>query len=449
VPGTRDAADGSSSSPPSPADPVDVFFEAGAGTASADSDADVLDMRPRLVAAIDIYKERMVRELAAVLTGETRTLLDGGTLLRVACVGGGAAVAVSEEERAYVTWATRAHGAVILLCTCGGRTGAESIEVREFVGVSSTCSHARALKASFEELACEVGVDGAAGLFEKYPALNNAAVAPSTECTVHLATKTATNMAAFAVLDQGAWAAVTVRRRLGKKKSNKRTQLRATCTRLSCAKENWWCAHAAAASLWSSEVQLAASIADGMGTGHLLPDALKNVRLPAGAPAKQSTTPSQKGAADAAFSDEKRWRNSRNLLPCEGEINDCLQFDKLAAAGRGGGAPAFLPDSLCEAKCFACGAAYNGMGIKNLGAVFHTLRGRISVSLRRWTCSCGKEVPYDGSRKAVFAPTSQTVSSRTFMDVMLQMVFTGHSTLSSAASVLCFLLESTVWGKPP
>jgi len=42
-----------------------------------------------------------------------------------------------------------------------------------------------------------------------------------------------------------------------------------------------------------------------------------------------------------------------------------LQFDKLAAAGGGGGAPAFLPDALCEAKCLACGTAYSSMGMKN------------------------------------------------------------------------------------
>jgi len=154
-------------------------------------------------------------------------------------------------------------------------------------------------------------------------------------------------------------------------------------------------------------------------------------------------SPSQQGAAEAAFSDETRWRNSRNLLPCEGEVDDCLLFDKVAAAGRSGGSPSFLPEVLCEAHCFACGALYNGVGVKNTGAVLHTLRGRISVSLRQWVCSCGKEVPYDGAHEALFASTSKTVFTRTFTDVMSQMVFTGHSTLSSAASVLCFLLEAT------
>ena len=425
VPGTRAAADGSSSSPPPPAAPFDAFGTAHDGTSSAGSDADTRDMSARVLGLIDLYKDRMVRELAAVWTGETRTMLDGGMLLRVACVAGGAAVAFSEGERAYVTWCTSVHGAVIYLCTCGGHGGAESIEVRSFVGTSSTCSHARALKASFDELALAVGVADDLGLIDAYPVLNNAAVEPSNECAVYLATKTATKMAVFAVLDQGAWAAVTVRRRLGKKsRSNKRTQLRAACTQVSCAKHHWWCPHASAASRWSTELRVAATLADGMG-GNALPDGLHDVLLPARAASMAPLSPSQQGAADAAFSDETRWRNSANLLPCEGEVDDCLLFDTLAAAGRSGGSPSFQPEVLCEVHCFACGAAYNGVGVKNTGAVLHTLRGRISVALRQWVCSCGKEVPYDKAHEALFASTSKTVFTRTFMDVMSQMVFTG------------------------
>jgi len=68
-------------------------------------------MSARVLGLIDMYKDRMVRELAAVLTGETRTMLDGGTLLRGACVAGGPAVALSEGEGAYMTWCTSVHGA--------------------------------------------------------------------------------------------------------------------------------------------------------------------------------------------------------------------------------------------------------------------------------------------------------------------------------------------------
>jgi len=68
----------------------------------------------------------------------------------------------------------------------------------------------------------------------------------------------------------------------------------------------------------------------------------------------------------------------------------------------------------------------------------------VAVLLRQWTCSCGELVPYDGAHDSVFSSSKETVFTRTFLDVMTQMVFTGHGTLSSAASVLCFLLESTM-----
>eukprot|EP00168_Porphyra_purpurea_P013729 TRINITY_DN3833_c0_g1_i3.p2 TRINITY_DN3833_c0_g1~~TRINITY_DN3833_c0_g1_i3.p2 ORF type:complete len:249 (+),score=58.79 TRINITY_DN3833_c0_g1_i3:782-1528(+) len=246
----------------------------------------------------------MVRELAAALMGEARANLYGGTLLRVACVAGGAAVALSKGERAYVACCTRAHGALIYLCTCWGRRGAGSIEVRSFVGASSTCIHARALQASFQQLAHAVGVVGDAELTVVYPVLDNAAVEASTECVAYLATKTATKMAVFAVRNQGAWAAVTVRRRLGKKtKNNKRTQLRAACTQVSCEKSHWWCVHASVASTWSTELRMAATLANVLG-GASQPDEFRHVRLPSSPPSRAPLTPSQQGAADAAFSDE-------------------------------------------------------------------------------------------------------------------------------------------------
>jgi len=175
-----------------------------------------------------------------------------------------------------------------------------------------------------------------------------------------------------------------------------------------------------------------------------LENPLKGVLLPTAPPVPQSGRSAAAQAAEwAAFSDESRGRCSRNLLPCAGEVSDCLLFDQLADAGRDAEAPSVWPHVLCEAVCFSCGGAYNNMGIKNTGAIIHTLRGRVAVTLRRWTCGCGEMVPYDGAHDGLFASRKETVFTRVFLDVMMQMVFTGHGTLSSAASVLCFLLEST------
>ena len=98
---------------------------------------------------------------------------------------------------------------------------------------------------------------------------------------------------------------------------------------------------------------------------------------------------------------------------------------------------------LYEDTCFKCGAGYQAAAVKNTGGILHNLRGRIYVSLQQWPCACGTDVFFDGTQHGLFASTTQTVFTRTLVDVVAQMVFSGHSTLSSASSVLCFLLETT------
>jgi len=147
-------------------------------------------------------------------------------------------------------------------------------------------------------------------------------------------------------------------------------------------------------------------------------------------------------AADARFSDESRWRAARNLLPFEGEINACSRYDLLAEQATDGGIPR-LESVLYDETCFKCGSGYRAASVKNSGGVLHTLRGRVSVSMHQWECTCGTIVFFDGAQHGRFASTTQTVFTRTLVDVVSQMVSSGHSTLSSASSVLCFLLEVT------
>jgi len=122
----------------------------------------------------------------------------------------------------------------------------------------------------------------------------------------------------------------------------------------------------------------------------------------------------------------------------------CHLWEQLADTGRVDGRPFHFPDVLCDAACFSCGNPDDGQSVQSAGATLHTLRGRVTPSLRRWTCSCGKLVPYDGAHEGLFASSKEMVFTRTYLDMMTQMIFTGHGTLSSAAAVICFLLESTV-----
>jgi len=435
VPGVRDAPEGSSDSSLPPAILEDIFAADTDG--STDSGAEQLDEGPRALQLIEYYKKRIVRVLVSAIDDAVPSDDSAGTLFRVVSVADGAAVLLSEGERAYVSWAWLENDAVSYLCTCGGKGGAEAVQLRAWLGSSSSCCHARGLKASFEELATSGGLPSDVALLQHYPKLDNASSPPAAECQVFYATKTAKRKGVFAVLFESTWAAVVIRNKLNKTRSRKRVQRRPACTLLSCQKDHWTCPHAAATAVWCADMRLAAAAGG-------FDDPLKNVLLPTAPPVSQPGRSAAAQAAEwAAFADESRGRCSRNLLPCAGEVSDCLLFDQLADAGREGEAPSVLPHVLCEAVCFSCGAAYNNMGIKNTGAIIHTLRGRVAVTLRRWTCGCGEMVPYDGAHDGLFASSKETVFTRVFLDVMTQMVFTGHGTLSSAASVMCFLLEST------
>ena len=443
--GARDAGAGDAD-PDAPVERIDPMGagddDVGGGLELSEPEPDVVDNRPEVLALIDIIASRITQALGLALSAEPEPIGSHGTLFRVACVADGAAVVLSEGERGYAVWCARVRGDVLFLCSCGGRGGAESVEMRTSVGLSSTCCHARALQASVVTLSAAAGVATANAFLHRFPKLDNGAGASVTEYTAHFATKTERKRGVFAVQSGGAWAVVVIRHRMGKSCSKKRQQMRAACTQLSCAKDHWWCRHAAAVTEWCTELRATTAAANEMGGNFT--DPFRDVHLPE-APAGHSPAPAvpPEAVVDAAFSDEARWRSSRNFLPCSGEVSDCLLWDQLAAAGRETDEPTVFPSVLCEAVCFKCGDNYNGLGVKHSGGVLHTLRGRVAVTVRRWTCGCGEPVPYDGASESLFASTSKTIFTRTFMDVMSQMVFTGHSTLSSAASVLCFLLEVT------
>jgi len=440
VPGVRDAADDLSAFLVPPAESEDVYAESSSGNDAAGTDLDALGTGDRAEELTNYYKQRITRVLSVALGDAPHVDENAGMLFRVVSVQGGAAVVLSEGERAYAVRAQNEDGRASYLCTCDGMGGGESAEVRSWLGTSSSCCHARGLQASYAELANASGLADDVALLTAYAVLDNASVAPQAECDVSFATTTATKKAVFAVRFQSTWAAVVVRNKLNKQRNKKRVQRRPACALMSCAKNHWTCPHASSVAQWCAHLQQATAAVEATIPGFA--DPFKHVLLPTVVQAARVTAAAQ-AAEWAAFSDEARGRCSRNLLPCVGEVADCSLFDQLADIGRAAGHPAYLPDVLCEARCFSCGSDYNGAGVKHTAATLHTLRGRVAVTLRRWTSGCGKPVPYDGAHEGLFASSSNTVFTRTYLDVMTQMVFTGHGTLSSAASVLCFLLEST------
>ena len=380
---------------------------------------------------------------AAVLDGGGAAAVVDDSLAsfyRVNAVAGGAAVVLTEGEKGHVAWMRRGMSGTISLCSCGGRRGAESIEMRAFAGASSICVHGYALKDAAAALVSMGAVQAVEALLDQYPVLDAERTTPVDVLDVHYGTKTGKKMGVFAVLEAHQWAAVTIRRRMAKGKSKKRMGLRAACSHLACA-NHWTCSHAAAVNDWCRQARAAVAVADGVGGQFHIRDA--DVHLStfvwrtSGGPA-----PAGRGADDARYSDETRWRSVRNMLPCEGEVADCLVLDELADVGRGGPQLVFQ-QPLREAQCYKCRAPYQSSSVSTTGAILHTLRGRVSVQLEEWLCSCGTHVPYGGAHDSLFDSSKKTVFTRTFLDVMAQMVFTGHSTLSSAAGVFSFLLEVT------
>jgi len=445
VPGVRDAAEDLSDSSLPPAVGEDLYAAGASGSEDdmAGPEPDVLDTGPRAMELIKYYQKRISSVLALSLSDSAADVEDNaGTLFRVVPVAGGAAVVLSEGERASVVWAQVEENAVSYLCTCGGAGGGESAELRSWLGASSSCCHARGLRASFSELADGAGLADDKALLGQFPVLDNASAPPVAECKVLYATKTAKRRGVFAVHFQSTWAAVVVRNKLNKQGTKTRVQRRPACTLTSCARDHWTCPHATSVSNWCSDLREATAAV--MAANPTFVNPFKDVLLPTVAPQQDvPATASAHAAGWAAFSDEQRGRCSRNLLPCAGEVAECFLWDQLADTGRSAEHPAHLGDTLCEAECFSCGNPYNGQGVKNTGATLHTLRGRVNVTMRQWICSCGEAVPYDGAHDGLFASSKETAFTRTYLDVLTQMVFTGHGTLSSAAAVLCFLLEAT------
>jgi len=86
--------------------------------------------------------------------------------------------------------------------------------------------------------------------------------------------------------------------------------------------------------------------------------------------------------AYARFSDESRWREARNMLPCQGKIDACGRYDLVADQATDGGIPV-LDGVLYEATCCKCGAGYQATSVKNSGVIFLNLRGRVTVSMHQ------------------------------------------------------------------
>ena len=246
-----------------------------------------MDTGPRALELIDYYKKWMTRVL--VLSPKDSVVVEdsAGTLSRVFPVAGGAAVVLSEGERAFVFWAQIEESAVSYLSTCGDAGGGDSAELRSWLCDSSSCCHARGLRASYSELADAACLPEDVALLGRFPVLNNASTPPAAECDVLYSTTTSKIKGVFAVHFQLSWAAVVIRNKLNKQRVKKRVQKRAACTLTSCGKEHWTCPHATSVGHWCSDLREAAAALAGDPT---FVDPFKDVLLPTFAPRTDAPT---------------------------------------------------------------------------------------------------------------------------------------------------------------
>jgi len=403
------------------------------------------DNRPGALAANNRYADLMTVELVVVLSGGERTGAALSLIYRLSADGCGAAVVVGEGEHAVVTSLTRSTGRRICLCSCDGRSGAESLEMREWMCKPANFLHARALVTAFVSLVPRFIEPTLDALLQRYPVLDNSSTPATSEKQVFYATKTQKKWGILSVLCSGSWSAVSVRPRVGKKSAKRGRVMRAACKSLSC-KDHWQCKHAKAVNDCCEEARLASELAGGAGAPAIFHDADMLLSQLLGRkrrrPLEEGTRVAAQSEADARFSDESRWRGAGSMLPCQREIDACGRYDRIANQSTDGGIP-LLDGVLYEETCFKCGEGYQATSAKYSGGNLRTLRGRFPVSMHQWECVCGTVVFFDGAQHGLFASTTQTVFTRTLVKVVAQMVFSGHSTLSSAARVLCFLLEVT------
>jgi len=275
VPGVRDAAEGSSDTSLPPAVRGSIF--AADSDRSTDSGTKQLYEGPWSMQLVDYYKKRIGRLLAPAIDDASSLDDSEGTLFCVVSVEVGVAILLSEGERAYVACERLENKAVSYLCTCGDRGGAKAVQLRDWLGSSLSCCHARGLTASMEELATAVKLANDVALLQRYAKLDNASSPPAAECQVVCATKTSKKKGVFSVLSEATWASVIIRNKLNRTRSRKTVQRRPACALLSCEKDHWTCPHAAATAVWCAELRLAAAVAG-------FDNPLKNVPLPTAPP---------------------------------------------------------------------------------------------------------------------------------------------------------------------
>jgi len=170
-------------------------------------------------------------------------------------------------------------------------------------------------------------------------------------------------------------------------------------------------------------------------------------------PDPPTAVPVAAAAAAAAVKASMRPCRARKVFPCVKEVEMCVMNAAFVEEERESPGEIHFTDFLhVEDECFACDGRWTESTVcKSTLAALFTIRGRLAIITKSWTCSRGHNVSYDGSADGLFAFRPETVYTLVFLDSIIELCVIARSTLAAVSEFLASFFRNTaafVEGEP-
>jgi len=426
----------------------DAGFEDGAGAGDGahggpGSSARTTRKRgqPRGRVATDMFSQE---ELTTLFLDELRVTLglsarqsiaSGVCRLHGRFVNGAQMMVLTEMMDPVVVWTRFADGAVLTYCSCGkvmatGKTATadelEPVDLHLALGESSSCRHAVSILEAYDCLSVDVRAGSLDELTQSCPALlpSDDGFPVKDDDTVVLFSMLSgkrNNIPVYIVYHMGVWSPAVPCQQGNRHRLT-------TCCLVSCKAKSWACIHAKAVnhetrSDRTSSSQAVADTMDAMqlGANGVLDDGQQETD--AQDPDPSTAVAVAAAAAAAAVEASMRPRRALYLFLCVKEVEMCDRYAGFVEKERKSPSEIHLTDILhVEDECFACDDRWTGSTVcKSTLATLFTIRGRLAIIAKSWTCSRGHHVAHDGSADGLFALRPETVHTRVFLTSIIEL----------------------------
>ena len=401
-------------------------------------------------------KTFFVAELRVILGLAARQAGGAGAVrMQGRFINGAQVMVLTELMDPVAVWTTFVDGAVRAYCSCGGvmatgRTATaddiEPVDLQVALQESSSCRHAVALLDAYDCLCADVRAGSLEELKRSFPLLlgsSEGAPVDEDDTVVLFAMRSGkrNNIPVYAVFHLGIWSPAVVWQQ------GNRNRL-TTCCLLSCKTQPWACIHAKAVNYKTradrtSSSQAVADTLDAMhlGAGGILDDGEEEEAASEPSPPESAAA----AAAAAALEANLRPRRARNMFPCVREVEMCDRYAAFVDEEREAPGQVNFTDFLhVEDECFSCDDRWTESTVcKPTLAKLFTIRGRLAIVTKSWTCARGHHVAYDGSVDGLFAFRPETVYTRVFLDSLIELCVIARSTLAAASEFLASFLRNT------